>query len=154
MHGANKTGLPFVGDSSGDLLSKVLTRHGAVEDVRITNAVKCLPVKNLPQASEIANCRHYLTAELDQHTVGQVNRHGTAVVLALGGIAHRAVVAAMGCKQSNYGFAHGAVHELSQLVLIDSYHCSRYNTQTRRLTESMFDEVVSHALYLAGYDNI
>jgi uracil-DNA glycosylase family 4 len=147
MHGANRTGRPFTGDHAGILLYQTLHAHGfasAAEslhagdgleliDCRITNAVKCLPPANKPKGEEVSTCNAYLAGEL-----GTLAPH--AVVLALGRIAHEAVVRGLGGRQKDHPFAHGAEHSLSNgLLLVDSYHCSRYNTQTRRLTSEMFD---------------
>ena len=148
MHGANATGRPFTGDHAGILLYETLHRFGfsnrpeavaqddglELRDCRITNAVKCLPPENRPQGEEVANCNPYLAAELRTLPAG-------AVVLALGTLAHNAVLRALGRKVSAHRFAHGVEHEFSQLTLVDSYHCSRYNTQTRRLTPDMFSQV-------------
>ena len=151
MHGANRTGRPFTGDHAGILLYQTLHRFGfadgsasvAADDglkltgCRITNAVKCLPPQNKPELREINRCNDYLNTELESM------REGTAV-LALGNIAHQAVLLAYGLKKSRFPFRHGACHELPRgLALYDSYHCSRYNTQTKRLTESMFHQVFS-----------
>lgn len=151
LHGANRTGRPFTGDFAGILLYASLHRHGfgsqsesvshddglRLTDARITNAVKCLPPANKPLPAEMRACNGYLAAELAGLPAG-------AVVLALGQIAHRAVLLGCGLKQSARAFAHGAEHDLpGGLRLVDSYHCSRYNTQTRRLTEAMFDAVMA-----------
>ena len=110
-----------------------LRLHGC----RITNAVKCLPPDNKPLPEEVRRCNAYLRAEL-------LDLGRESAVLALGNIAHKAVLMALGLRQSAYAFAHGSRHELPfGLVLFDSYHCSRYNTQTKRLTESMFNQVFS-----------
>ena len=153
MHGANATGRPFTGDHAGILLYRTLHRHGFASrpeslaaddgleliDCRITNAVKCLPPQNKPVGAEINACRDFLTVELEGLPEG-------SVVLALGSIAHKSVVAAFGLRQKDCVFAHGAEHALPDgRVLLDSYHCSRYNTQTRRLTEAMFDAVFARA---------
>jgi len=135
MHGANKTGRAFTGDASGELLFSILDRIGITADVEITNAVKCLPPDNLPNAREVGNCQRFLEDELD----------GRACVLALGGVAHRAVIRAFRARQVDFPFAHGAIHELAGTIVVDSYHCSRYNTQTGRLTEPMFHSVVESA---------
>ena len=140
MHGANRTGIPFTGDSSGDLLFKVLRAFELENRIAITNAVKCLPIKNLPSTGEIANCQRYLAAEVSNHTT----------LLVLGTVAHRAVLSSLGIKQAQAPFSHGAVHRLPGTTLVDSYHCSRYNTQTRRLTEAMFRDVVESAARIAG----
>ena len=149
MHGANATGRPFTGDYAGILLYKTLYLYGysnhpestsrsdglRLKGCRITNAVKCLPPQNKPETSEIQTCNQYLTAELATLKAG-------AVILALGTIAHNAVLRAVGLKQNGHRFGHGAEHELpGGLTLIDSYHCSRYNTQTKRLTERMFHDI-------------
>jgi uracil-DNA glycosylase family 4 len=153
MHGANASGRPFTGDHAGILLYATLYRHGfasapeslsandglQLPDCRITNAVKCLPPQNKPVGSEINTCRQYLEQELRQLAAG-------SVLVALGSIAHKSVVAALGQRQKDFVFAHAAEHLLpGELVLLDSYHCSRYNTQTRRLTEPMFDAVFARA---------
>src|SRR5690606_33061810 len=110
---------------------------------RITNAVKCLPPANKPRPDEIRNCRGWLAAEL---AGGRPQ-----VVLALGRIAHDGVLGALGVRRAAYPFAHGAEHRLDgDLFLVDSYHCSRYNTQTRRLTREMFMEVLARAAQRAG----
>jgi len=153
MHGANRTGRPFTGDYAGILLYETLHRHGLanrpeavarddglkLKHVRITNAVKCLPPANKPLPTEIKTCRRFLTTELNELKSG-------SVILALGGIAHQSVLRARGLKPSHYPFRHGAVYELPDgLKLVSSYHCSRYNTQTKRLTPAMFDAVVCQA---------
>jgi len=146
MHGANRTGRPFTGDYAGILLYETLHRFGFASrpvsehardglrliDCRITNAVKCLPPQNKPEPSEIKRCNNYLQHELN-------NLDKQSAVLALGQIAHKAVISALALKQKEWGFGHGAVHVLPNgLTLFDSYHCSRYNTQTHRLTPEMF----------------
>ena len=149
MHGANRTGRPFTGDYAGILLYETLHRYGyasqaqavdvgdglELKGCRITNAVKCLPPENKPQPDEIRRCNAYLARELERLPQ-------TAAILALGTIAHHAVLMAYGLKRSDYPFSHGAQHALhGERWLFDSYHCSRYNTQTRRLTERMFRDV-------------
>ncbi|TWO81972.1 uracil-DNA glycosylase [Denitratisoma oestradiolicum] len=149
MHGANRTGRPFTGDYAGILLYDTLHRFGfgsapvslaaddglILTDCRITNAVKCLPPENKPEPAEIRTCNTYLADEL--RASPQVK-----VILALGLVAHKAVLMALGLKQSARTFGHGARHELPDgRVLIDSYHCSRYNTNTGRLTEASFHDV-------------
>ncbi|WP_456380105.1 uracil-DNA glycosylase [Thiolapillus sp.] len=156
MHGANATGRPFTGDHAGILLYETLhacgfssapvSTHAAdglqLTNCRITNAVKCLPPQNKPLGGEVRECNAYLQRELQALP-------SASVVLALGGIAHRAVVAAMGRRQVDFPFAHGAEHELEEgKLLLDSYHCSRYNTQTRRLTPLMFRQVFERARQL------
>jgi uracil-DNA glycosylase family 4 len=149
MHGANRTGRPFTGDYAGILLYETLHAFGfgsrpvsesaddglVLTDCRITNAVKCLPPANKPEPGEIKTCNHYLAAELQASPE-------IRVVLALGLVAHKAVLMALGLKQSALAFGHAARHELPDgRILIDSYHCSRYNTQTRRLTGEGFQNV-------------
>lgn len=149
MHGANRTGRPFTGDYAGILLYQTLHRYGyankaeaiAPEDglelkrCRITNAVKCLPPQNKPQPDEVRRCNAHLQRELE--TLPE-----SSAILALGAIAHQAVLMAFGLRRAEYPFAHAARHTLPQgHELFDSYHCSRYNTQTKRLTAAMFSEV-------------
>lgn len=149
MHGANATGRPFTGDFAGILLYKTLHRFGfsnqaqaesagdglTLSGCRITNAVKCLPPANKPTTDEIRRCNRYLANEIR-------NSASLKIVLALGRIAHNAVLRALELKQSQYPFGHSSRHRLpGRLELIDSYHCSRYNTQTGRLTESSFASV-------------
>jgi uracil-DNA glycosylase len=149
MHGANRTGRPFTGDYAGILLYDTLHRFGfasrpvsesaddelVLSDCRITNAVKCLPPANKPEPAEIRSCNRHLAAELAASPE-------VRVILALGQVAHKSVLMATGLKQGERTFGHGARHELPDgRVLIDSYHCSRYNTQTRRLTSDAFHDV-------------
>jgi uracil-DNA glycosylase family 4 len=151
MHGANRTGRPFTGDHAGILLYATLHAFGFASRplstgrgdglkllrCRITNAVKCLPPENKPTPAEVARCNSYLADEIAALRDG-------AAVLALGRIAHDAVLMALDIRRSAFRFGHGARHELPHgLVLYDSYHCSRYNTQTKRLTPEMFRSVVS-----------
>jgi uracil-DNA glycosylase family 4 len=152
MHGANRTGRPFTGDHAGILLYETMHKYGfgskaeslsaddglALLDCRITNAVKCLPPDNKPVGAEINTCNRFLANELDTLQPG-------SVVLALGGIAHRAIVKARGLRQADYKFAHAADHDLGAFRMLDSYHCSRYNTNTGRLTPEMFDTVFAKA---------
>jgi uracil-DNA glycosylase len=157
MHGANRTGRPFTGDHAGILLYATLYKFGLASgpisvaaddglellDARITNSVKCLPPANKPLPLEINVCNDFLRAELEQ------SREARAI-LALGAIAHAAVLRACELPAGAYRFAHGAEHALSGgRVLLDSYHCSRYNTQTRRLTTPMFENIVGRARDLA-----
>lgn len=162
MHGANRTGRPFTGDHAGVLLYETLHRYGFASrpasesrhdglrlgGCRITNAVKCLPPANRPRPDEVRRCNAYLREELHALPDG-------AAILALGVIAHGAVIAAVGAKGTLHSFAHGARHSLQRgLVLFDSYHCSRYNTQTRRLTPAMFRSVfdaIRQHLSAAGF---
>ncbi len=149
LHGANATGRPFTGDASGQLLFETLHRFGFADrpvsqnaadstrlrDCRITNAVKCVPPQNRPSGAEIKNCNAYL-----QDEIGALRAGG--VLLALGAIAHRGVVSALGLPQSKLNFAHLAEHRLpGEINLLDSYHCSRYNLNTGRLTRAMFEQV-------------
>jgi uracil-DNA glycosylase family 4 len=158
MHGANRTGRPFTGDFAGILLYESLHAIGLasastsvdrfdglkLKGVRITNAVKCLPPENKPLPVEIKTCNQYLTAEL-------AKLRSVTAVLALGTVAHDAVLMASGLKRSAAKFGHGREHALpGERRLIDSYHCSRYNTQTRRLTTEMFQAVLRRAVALAG----
>lgn len=153
FHGANATGRPFTGDYAGELLYKTLHRFGFANrpesvhrndglkliNARITNAVKCVPPENKPLPVEITTCNHYLQAEL-------ATAPKNVVLLALGSIGHNACLRTLGLKVSEYKFAHGAEHQLpGGQRLIDSYHCSRYNTNTRRLTEEMFATVFARA---------
>ncbi|MBL4763431.1 MAG: uracil-DNA glycosylase [Gammaproteobacteria bacterium] len=151
MHGANATGRPFTGDHAGILLYEMLYQHGfsskpeslsltdglVLKNCRITNAVKCLPPQNKPLTDEIKNCNHFLANELAALQPG-------SVVLALGKIAHDAVIKSQGLILSANPFIHARQHQISDVfTLIDSYHCSRYNTNTKRLTTDMFDQIFS-----------
>ncbi|MDE0790462.1 MAG: uracil-DNA glycosylase [Woeseiaceae bacterium] len=152
MHGANRTGRPFTGDHAGVLLYQMLHKYGFASrdhseaadddlkliDCRITNAVKCLPPDNKPVGAEINTCNNFLANELR-------TLPSDAVVMALGGIAHRAVIKALGMRQVEFKFGHAAVHDVKYFKLLDSYHCSRYNTNTGRLTEDMFDGIFAKA---------
>lgn len=150
MHGANRTGRPFTGDHAGILLYDTLHRYGfgshaiavtpddglMLRGCRITNAVKCLPPENRPLPAEIRECNGYLRAELEAAA--------PPAIVALGTVAHQAVLRALGRRLADFPFAHGAWHALNaQTQLIDSYHCSRYNTNTRRLTPEMFRKIFS-----------
>lgn len=156
MHGANATGRPFTGDYAGILLYATLHKFGfatapvsehredglQLRDCRITNAVKCLPPQNKPVGQEIRNCNSYLKQELQA-------LDKDSVIIALGRIAHDAVLRAMGLRMAEYGFAHAAEGRLpGGLHLLSSYHCSRYNTQTRRLTAGMFEDIFRRARQL------
>ena len=149
MHGANRTGRPFTGDHAGILLYKTLYKFGfsnsdksesasdnlKLNRCRITNAVKCLPPDNKPSTAEIKNCNKFLRSEIFE-------LKENSILLALGLIAHNAILRALNLTKKEYKFAHGRRHNLpKKLIMFDSYHCSRYNTQTKRLTESMFHEV-------------
>lgn len=158
LHGANRSGRPFTGDHAGILLFRTLFEHGfatrpvssgaddglRARHCRITNAVKCLPPANRPLPAEVRGCNPYLVAEL-----AALPRGG--VVIALGAIAHGAVLRALDLPASQARFGHGAEHALpGGRRLLDSYHCSRYNTNTRRLTPAMFDAVFDRARRLLG----
>ncbi len=149
MHGANASGRPFTGDHAGILLYQTLYDFGfashnesiSAEDklmlinCKITNAVKCLPPENKPVGAEVNQCNAYLSNELSELPSG-------SVILSLGLLSHKAVIKALGLRQADYKFAHAATYKLDEkLTLIDSYHCSRYNTNTGRLTEKMFQDV-------------
>ncbi|MGK0270881.1 MAG: uracil-DNA glycosylase family 4 [Cocleimonas sp.] len=149
LHGANASGIPFTGDSSGDFLFKTLYQYGfsshsnsnvgaelILYNCLITNAVKCLPPQNKPTSKEAQNCsKYYLQNELNALSKG-------SIILALGSLAHNAVLRSFGIKLSSEKFGHNVCHKIeNDLFLLDSYHCSRYNTQTKRLTEDMFNEV-------------
>ena len=152
MHGANRTGRPFTGDHAGVLLYETLHKFGfssneqslAADDdlkltqCRITNAVKCLPPDNKPIGAEVNTCNSFLANELRQLPEN-------AVVLALGGVAHRAIIKALGRRQADFKFGHAALHDIDEFRLLNSYHCSRYNTNTRRLTTAMFEGVFAQA---------
>lgn len=155
-HGANRTGRPFTGDWAGDLLFATLAKFGLsagrydarVDDgYRLTgaiiiNAVKCLPPANKPTTQEIATCRRFLTAQVDALP--------TRIFVALGRIAHDSFLRVLGERLAAHPFGHGAEHSLGGRTLIDSYHCSRYNTNTGRLTTPMFEDVIARAVERAG----
>ena len=158
LHGANRTGRPFTGDYAGILLYRTLHEAGLatrshsesaddalrLRNVRIVNSVKCVPPQNKPLPPEIRACNAYLAAELEGL------RH-VRVVLALGRVAHDAFLMATGRKRGEFPFGHGREHPLDGGAhLLDSYHCSRYNTSTRRLTTAMFEKVIARACELAG----
>ena len=153
LRGANKTGRPFTGDYAGEFLYNHLRKFGFSEgtygakendglilvNCRITNAVRCVPPENKPIGSEVYACRSFLSDEI-------ATLYKLRVILALGVLAHGAVLAAIGKKKNSYKFGHNQFHEVEsskgkKLILADSYHCSRYNTNTRRLTEPMFELV-------------
>ena len=149
LHGANASGRPFTADASGDMLFATLHKYGFASqassssrdddmqlmDCRITNAVKCVPPQNRPLGDEIRRCNSYLRAEI-------LSLRSGSVILALGTIAHSSVLKALGLQQSLMHFSHLAEHQLAnQTSLIDSYHCSRYNINTGRLNQTMFDQV-------------
>ena len=162
MHGANRTGRPFSGDFAGNLLYGTLHKQGYASSAepldtqgnanpdlkllgcRITNAVRCLPPQNKPEPLEIRTCNAYLAAELAMLPQG-------AAILALGAIAHQAVLMAQGLRPKSFAFGHGAQHALpGGQRLYDSYHCSRYNTQTKRLSVQMFEAVLSEIAAYTG----
>ena len=159
--GANRTGRPFTGDWAGDLLYPTLAKYGfstgrfdpdghddlALKDAMITNAVRCVPPQNKPIGQEMANCRAFLAAR-----IAALPR--LEVMIALGRVAHENVLKALGLRLADHAFAHGAEHLLEgpngPLTMVDSYHCSRYNTNTGRLTEAMFHAVFERARLVLG----
>jgi uracil-DNA glycosylase family 4 len=150
LQGANRTGRPFTGDYAGDLLYETLLQFNLasgeyredpndglrLHNTMIANAVRCVPPENRPAPSEVLTCNQFLKAQI-------AALPHLCVLLALGQIAHNAVLTALGEKRSRHPFAHGARHGLANYVLFDSYHCSRYNTNTGRLTPKMFKDVFS-----------
>jgi uracil-DNA glycosylase len=148
LQGANRTGRPFTGDWAGDLLYETLGRYGFARgdyaeraddglqliDCRITNAVRCVPPENKPLPIEIATCRDFLKA-----TIAEMKN--LRAILALGQIAHNSAVTTLALKKSAAPFKHGGKHKLETMTLFSSYHCSRYNTNTRVLTPEMFRKV-------------
>jgi len=148
LRGANRTGRPFTGDYAGDLLYATLLKYGFAEgvyradpgdtlklvDIAIANGVKCVPPENKPLPLEIGTCRQFLSATI-------AARPGVKAIVALGRIAHETTLRALGARLAAYPFAHGAVHAVGGLRLYDSYHCSRYNTNTGVLTTEMFEAV-------------
>ncbi len=151
LKGANFSGRPFTGDYAGELLYATLLKFGfasgeykahkndglILNNARITNAVKCVPPENKPLPAEINTCRQFLEQEL-------ATMPNLKIILSLGLVSHNTVVKAFSHKQSLFKFVHGAGHDMGRgITLIDSYHCSRYNTNTRRLTTEMFEDVFS-----------
>jgi uracil-DNA glycosylase len=149
LRGANRTGRPFTGDYAGGLLYETLTKFGfasgaydarpddglELRRARITNAVRCVPPQNKPDPGEIATCRQYLASEI-------LGMPHLRAILALGAIAHQGVLAALGLRRGPFPFEHGRLYALpSGIVLADSYHCSRLNTNTGKLTTAMFEAV-------------
>lgn len=149
LKGANATGRPFTGDYAGDLLYDTLKKFDFASgtydkrpddgleliDCRITNAVKCVPPENKPTGPEANACRPFLISEFDA-------MENLTAILCLGQVAHQAMLRTFGLKLSSLKFAHGASHKMENgITLFDSYHCSRYNTQTYRLTPEMFENV-------------
>ena len=158
VRGANRTGRPFTGDFAGVLLYQTLLKFGLavgaygadpadglrLRDTRVTNAVRCVPPANLPTPAEITACNPFLAAEL-------AAMPRLRAILALGGVAHKAVLRAQGLRASHVAFQHGALHDLpSGLLLADSYHVSRLNTNTGRLTPAMFEAVVGDIVARLG----
>jgi uracil-DNA glycosylase len=161
LKGANRTGRPFLGDYAGELLYPTLLKVGLalgqhdpaapdalhLVDCMITNAVRCVPPANKPTPSEIAHCRQFLKARV-------AALPNLRVILALGRIAHESTLDALGLKRRDYPFAHGTRHELATgQPLFDSYHCSRQNTNTGRLTTSMFEAVLEHIASALGSEH-
>lgn len=148
LHGANRTGRPFTGDYAGDLLYATLLKHGLAKgdyreraddgleliDCAITNAVRCVPPQNKPLPAEISTCRKFLVAQI-------ADMPHLRAILALGKIAHDSVCDALAAKKSAHPFGHGKSYRTGKIHLIASYHCSRYNTNTGRLTPDMFRAV-------------
>ena len=147
--GANRTGRPFTGDHAGLILFSTLKKFGfsrgfykengfdslELDNCSITNAVRCVPPKNLPNTSEIKNCGIFLQKTINEHK-------NLKLIIALGLISHKSIVSSFGFKHKDFKFGHKNKHRINQnITLIDSYHCSRYNTNTRRLTQGMFDEI-------------
>jgi len=156
LKGANRTGRPFTGDIAGELLYSTLLNVGLAKGVfktslydsielincRITNAVRCVPPQNKVTALETTECLSFLKTEISM-------MKNLRVILALGGVAHGAILKAFSKKKSSFPFSHGAHHQLNfELILMDSYHCSRYNTSTGRLTVKMFNQVLQDAVSL------
>lgn len=162
LHGANAAGRPFTGDASGAMLFETLHLFGfsslaqsvSIDDglqlnnCRITNAIKCLPPQNKPTSDEIKTCNKYLSVELERLP-------DNAVIVVLGSIAHKAVIKSFGLIQKQYPFAHLVEHRLKtkfgSRTILSSYHCSRYNTQTKRLTDKMFQQVFARAQKLINH---
>ena len=151
LRGANRTGRPFTGDYAGDLLYSTLLKFGFAKgvyradpadgltlvDAAIANAVRCVPPENKPLPAEMSTCRQFLTATL-------AARPHVKALVALGRIAHDSTLRALDLKLKDFPFAHGAVHEIGAVRLYDSYHCSRYNTNTGVLTTEMFEAVFAN----------
>ena len=152
LNGANQTARPFTNDYAGDVLYPILKKYGFAKgeyqkrkndgfeliDFRITNSVRCVPPQNKPTGDEVKTCGRFLIDELN-------DMKKLKIILVLGGIAHNAVLSVLGYKKSAFKFAHGAVHQLNKhgLLLVDSYHTSRYNINTGVLTYDMFEEIIS-----------
>lgn len=158
LKGANRTGRPFTGDHAGELLFSTLTKFGfargaycaAADDglslagAAITNAVRCVPPQNKPVGAEIARCRPYLAATLARF-------QNLAAIFTLGRIAHDSTLRALGIGARAAPFAHGAMHSAGKTVIVSSYHCSRYNTNTGRLSEAMFHAAFAKAAEAARH---
>tara|TARA_B000000441_G_scaffold88408_1_gene60686 strand:+ start:519 stop:1157 length:639 start_codon:yes stop_codon:yes gene_type:complete len=152
LQGANKTGRPFTGDYAGDLLYKTINKFNfskgkyagtiddslKLKDCTITNAVRCVPPQNKPISEEINNCNNFLKKTIEIHK-------NLKVIIAIGLIAHKSIISALNLKQKLYKFKHGNKHKIDNLILIDSYHCSRYNTNTGRLNQEMFEKIFFEA---------
>tara|TARA_B000000609_G_C24031255_1_gene270743 strand:- start:59 stop:691 length:633 start_codon:yes stop_codon:yes gene_type:complete len=153
LNGANKTGRPFTGDYAGLTLFYTLKKFNflkgqykedghdniKLKNCSITNAVRCVPPKNLPKSDEIKNCENFLKSTISLHK-------NLKVIVALGLISHKSIVSTFNLKQKDYKFGHSNKHNLSKKIkLIDSYHCSRYNINTKRLSQIMFDEIFIEA---------
>ncbi len=157
VSGANRTGRPFTGDFAGDLLYATLTRYGfangrfradpadglELSDCMVTNAVRCVPPQNKPVGAEIAACRPFLAARIE--ALPELR-----AIVCLGRISHDSVLRALGVRLAAHPFAHGARHEIGGLSVFDSYHCSRYNTNTGRLTPEMFEAVFAQVRAFLG----
>lgn len=153
LNGANRTGRPFTGDYAGDLLYPTLIKFGfatgqfgasandglALKDSMITNAVRCVPPQNKPTTAEIKKCSPFLASRIKALP-------RLKVLFCLGHIAHDSVIATLGQVRAHYPFGHGAIHHINELVIVDSYHCSRYNVNTGRLTSEMFEQAFAKAI--------
>jgi uracil-DNA glycosylase family 4 len=161
LKGANFTGRPFTGDYAGNLLYKTLLKHSFAKgtyhssgndnvvliNCRITNVVRCVPPQNKPTTEETKNCQPFLDQELEE-------MKSLKVILCLGKVSHDAILRNMKIQLSLYPFGHNKVHKISEeLTIVDSYHCSRYNTQTGRLTEEMFGDVFKTIKELLAFSN-
>ena len=151
LHGANQTGRPFTNDYAGDVLYPALKKHGfaqgtylkhaddgfELKNARITNSVRCVPPQNKVTGDEVKNCGQYLIEEIK-------NMPNLKIIVTLGAVAHNAVLSVLGYKKSAYKFAHSTVHHLNNhnILMLNSYHTSRYNINTGVLTEQMFDEII------------
>jgi uracil-DNA glycosylase len=159
LKGANKNGRPFTGDYAGLILYDALLKHGfahgryeerkddglELRNCRITNAARCVPPENKPEPLEVRNCNSFLKNEI-------AAMPKLKIILSLGLISHNAVLRAFGHTLSHAKFAHGSVHQLNAITLLDSYHCSRYNINTGTLTPEMFDRILAKAVLLLGYE--